>query len=83
MSEGMTVFFDIDVRSFDQSPFKIDTPFGLPQTIGRGNTFERHDLLEMALKDACERLAKAGFPADDLEAILDGTTPPQTTESET
>jgi len=31
---------------------------------------ERHDRLEAALREACERLETAGFPAADLEAVL-------------
>lgn len=73
MSEGATMFFNIDIRDFPTNPHREPTPFGFPQTVGRGNVFERHDRLEAALRDACERLEKAGFPALDLEAVLSPT----------
>jgi len=56
------------------NPHRMPTAFGLPQIIGRGNVFERHDRLAAALRDACDRLEKAGFPASDLEAALSETT---------
>lgn len=68
--KGTTVYFNIDVRTMQGNPHQMPTPFGLAQTIGRGNVFERHDRLEAALRDACERLEAAGFPAADLEAVL-------------
>lgn len=70
MKDGTTVYFNIDVRTMQGNPHRMQTPFGLAQTIGRGNVFERHDRLEAAIRDACERLANAGFPAEDLESVL-------------
>lgn len=67
---GCTIYFDFDMASMEGNPFKAATPFGEPVTINLGNAFGRLIELEEALRDACERLDKAGFPALDLEKVL-------------
>lgn len=69
---GCTIYFDYSIARFPTNPFKADTIFGLPKTIGKGNAFQRLDALELALADACDRLERAGVPATDLEALLEG-----------
>lgn len=69
MSEGVTIWFETDIQKIWENPFHIETAFGKPTTIGKGNEFSKSDLLRDALVEACERLEKAGFPANDLERI--------------
>lgn len=58
-AEGMTVFFRFDPAKIGGNPFHVDTPFGRPATVSRGNEFERADALQArldALVEAGERL---------------------------
>lgn len=70
MKKGVTIWYEADIGLIKTNPFFIQTPFGQPYTIGKGNEFEKAEALRSALVDACERLEKAGFPALDLEQIL-------------
>ena len=45
-----TVLFDGDVRTLDGNPFHMETPFGSPLQIDRGNIFEENDRLRSALE---------------------------------
>jgi len=68
---GVSMWFDFDIMTMKENPFMKQTPFGTPCTIGKGDVFSERDMLEEALRDACERLEHAGYPAKDLEAILE------------
>lgn len=52
MSEGMTLWFDKDIREITENPHRIETPFGFAAIVGTGNAFDQRDALEEAIEVA-------------------------------
>ncbi len=52
MSEGMTLWFEKDIREIKENPHRIETPFGLAAIVGTGNAFDQRDALEEAIEVA-------------------------------
>ena len=52
MSEGMTLWFDKDIREIKENPHRIETPFGFAAIVGTGNAFDQRDALEEAIESA-------------------------------
>lgn len=59
MTKYMTVGFVMDVKDLPVNPFKIDTPFGKPETISMGNIFEELDELQDKVVELEAALATA------------------------
>ena len=70
MSERATMVFDIDIKTFSGNPFRMDTPFGKPETIAPGDQLERSDRLENALmwiRDHDPQTVDAALAKFDIE----------------
>ena len=48
----MTAVFEYDVKAFPTNPFHVDTPFGRPILIARGNLADECDALRAKLEAA-------------------------------
>jgi hypothetical protein len=46
MEDYVTIGFAMSVEDLPGNPFKIDTPFGQPDTIAKGNVFDERDQLQ-------------------------------------
>lgn len=51
-----TLVFEGDLSSFEKSPLKTETPFGIPVAAGFGDAFAKINELEESLDCAGERL---------------------------
>lgn len=56
MSEGMTLWFDTDIRTIKENPHRIETPFGFAAIVGTGCAFDQRDALEEAIEEAMKLL---------------------------
>lgn len=65
MSEGMTMWFEKDIREILTNPHKIETPFGFARIIGTGDVFAQRDALEEAIEIALDHI-DADNPAYDI-----------------
>lgn len=64
----VTLVFDEDAGVFKGNPFKIETPYGTPCTVARGDMCEHAD----ALEELCHALADAieGRSKSDMDDAL-------------
>lgn len=56
LHKGMTAYFEYDLTELVSNPFSIDTPFGKPKTVSRGNEFAQRDSIETERDQLLEAL---------------------------
>ncbi len=51
----VTMVFECNLKTVAGNPFKIETPYGIPISVGLGDAFTERDDLEDEIETLCEK----------------------------